>query len=189
MLIIATAFIVYTFISNLTYHFITLSKNTLLSLEKFDIMIHMEGPMKLSYVVKSSKYENIKQVLKEEFMVSDRLLLKLKSNQKIYQNGQIASVHSSVLQNDIIEVFLDLEEDNSNIVPVKMDISILYEDDSLLIVNKKSGIPIHPSGMHYEDSLSNGVAYYFYQIGLKKKIRPVNRLDKDTSRYCYFCQK
>lgn len=145
--------------------------------------------MKLSYIVNNPLYENIKQVLKEEFAVSDRLLLKLKSNQKIYLNSQVTTIHEKVCLNDVIEVFLDIEEDNSNIVPVKMNLSILYEDDSFLILNKEAGIPIHPSRMHYEDSLSNGVAYYFHQIGLKKKIRPVNRLDKDTSRDCCFCKK
>ena len=80
-----------------------------------------------------------------------------------------------------------MEEDSFNIVPTKMDLSILYEDDSLLIINKPPYLPIHPSIKHYKDSLSNGVKYYFEQIGLKKKIRPVNRLDKDTSRYSYFC--
>ncbi|MBO5478963.1 MAG: RluA family pseudouridine synthase [Clostridia bacterium] len=144
--------------------------------------------MKLGYIVNHSKYENVKQILKEEFNISDRLLLKLKSNQKILKNGQITSVHSPIVKNDLIEVLLDIEEDNSNIVPVKMDLDILYEDDSMLIINKSPGIPIHPSRMHYEDSLSNGVSYYFQQVGLKKKIRPVNRLDKDTSGIVIFAK-
>lgn len=145
--------------------------------------------MKLQYIVTNSNYKTIKQVLKEEFKISDRLLLKLKTNQKIYQNHKVTTVYSSVHINDVIEVFLDTQEDSSNIVPVKMDLDILYEDDGLLILDKGSNLPVHPSRMHYEDSLSNGVSYYFHQIGLNKKIRPVNRLDKDTSRNCCFCQK
>ena len=145
--------------------------------------------MNLKYIVTNSNYKNIKQVLKEEFGVSERLLLKLKSNQKIYLNSQVTTIQQKVYLNDFIEVFFDIEEDNSNIIPVKMPLSILYEDNSMLIVSKSSNLPIHPSRMHFEDTLSNGVAYYFQKIGLKKKIRLVNRLDKDTSRYCYFCQK
>lgn len=145
--------------------------------------------MKLQYIVTNSNYKTIKQVLKEEFRISDRLLLTLKTNQKIYQNHKVTTVYSSVHLNDVIEVFLDTREDSSNIVPVKMDLDILYEDDGLLILDKGSNLPVHPSRMHYEDSLSNGVSYYFHQIGLNKKIRPVNRLDKDTSRNCCFCQK
>lgn len=144
--------------------------------------------MKLTYVVKDTKYETVKQLLKEEFQLSERLLLKLKSNEKIFRNGQIVSVHSPLLMNDTIEVFLDLSEDSSNIVPIEMNLNIIYEDDALLIINKEPGVPIHPSRAHYEDSLSNGISYYFNKIGLKKKIRPVNRLDKDTSGIVIFAK-
>lgn len=143
--------------------------------------------MKLQYTV-NRNYDNIKQVLKEEFNISDRLLLKLKTNQKIYKNGNIVSVHEIVNLKDKIEVFLDFNEDYSNIVPAKMDLDILYEDEWLLILNKPHGVPIHPSRMHYEDSLSNGISYYFDKINLNKKIRPVNRLDKDTSGIVIFAK-
>lgn len=144
--------------------------------------------MKLSYIVTNPNYETIKQVIKEEFKISDRLLLKLKANQKIYRNSQVACVNQTIIKEDTIEVLLDIEEDNSNIISTKMDLSILYEDDGLLILNKPPFLPIHPSRMHYEDSLSNGVKYYFEQIGLKKKIRPINRLDKDTSGIVLFAK-
>ena len=49
-------------------------------------------------------------------------------------------------------------------------------------------MPIHPSMDHYKDSLSNGVKYYFNSIGLKRKIRPVNRLDKNTSGIVIFAK-
>lgn len=143
--------------------------------------------MKLQCVA-NKDYETVKQVLKEEFEISDRLLLKLKTNQKIYKNSNISNVHEKVLKDDIIEIFLDLEEDNSNIVPTKMNLNILYEDDCMLVINKTPNVPIHPSRAHYEDSLSNGVSYYFKQIGLNKKIRPVNRLDKDTSGIVIFAK-
>jgi len=69
-----------------------------------------------------------------------------------------------------------------------MDLDILYEDDGMLIVNKPPFIPVHPSMEHYEDSLSNGVKYYFDTINLKRKIRPVNRLDKNTSGIVIFAK-
>lgn len=136
--------------------------------------------MRLAYV-NSSKYSNVKEVLKAEFSMSDRLLLKLKKLDKIYLNGNVTSVNHPVLENDLIECYLDYEEDNSNIVPTEMPLNIIYEDEAYIVVNKPAGIPVHPSMDHYTDSLSNEIAFYFNQIGLKKKIRPVNRLDKDTS--------
>lgn len=143
--------------------------------------------MKLTYV-NSSKYSNVKEVLKAEFSMSDRLLLKLKKLDKIYLNGNVTSVNHPVLENNLIECYLDYEEDNSNIVPTEMPLNIIYEDDAYIVVNKPAGIPVHPSMDHYTDSLSNGIAFYFNQIGLKKKIRPVNRLDKDTSGIVIFAK-
>ena len=143
--------------------------------------------MRLAYV-NSSKYSNVKEVLKAEFSMSDRLLLKLKKLDKIYLNGNVTSVNHPVLENNLIECYLDYEEDNSNIVPTEMPLNIIYEDEAYIVVNKPAGIPVHPSMDHYTDSLSNGIAFYFNQIGLKKKIRPVNRLDKDTSGSVIFAK-
>ncbi len=143
--------------------------------------------MKLSYI-NLNKYFNVKEVLKAEFSMSDRLLLKLKKLDKIYLNGKVTSVNHPIVENDLIECHLDYDEDNSNIVPTKISINIIYEDEAYLVVNKPAGIPVHPSTDHYTDSLANGVIFYFNQIGLKKKIRPVNRLDKDTSGIVIFAK-
>lgn len=145
--------------------------------------------MNLVYVVQFwEKFNNVKELLKIKFEISDRLLLKLKTNNKIFLNGSPVGIKNPVNCGDIIEIYLDFEEDNTNIIPVKIDLNIIYEDDFMLIINKPAGIPIHPSMLHYTDSLSNGVRYYFDAINLHKKIRPVNRLDKDTSGIVVFAK-
>ena len=145
--------------------------------------------MKLQYIVNEKcNYRNLREVLKAHFNISDRLLLKLKKSNKIFVNNNSTYIDKILKLNDVIEIYIDFEEDNSNIVPVKMDLNIIYEDDALLIVNKSAGIPVHPSMDHFEDSLSNVVRYYFDSIGLKKKIRPVNRLDKNTSGIVIFAK-
>ena len=145
--------------------------------------------MLLKYTInKNDNYTILKEVLKIQFKLSDRLLLKLKRNNKIYINNQIANINSKIVYGDTISILIDFEEDNSNIVPTKMDLNIVYEDDSYIIINKPAGIPIHPSMDHFTDSLSNGVKYYFNQIKLYKKLRPVNRLDKNTSGLVIFAK-
>ena len=145
--------------------------------------------MKLEYIVNENcNYTNLREVLKAHFNISDRLLLKLKKSNKIFVNNKSTYIDKILELNDVIEIYIDFEEDNSNIVPVKMDLNIIYEDNALLIVNKPAGIPVHPSMDHFSDSLSNGVRYYFDSIGLKKKIRPVNRLDKNTSGIVIFAK-
>lgn len=143
--------------------------------------------MKLEYIVKDNRYFNVKQILKEEFNMSSRLILKLKNHKQIILNNEVIYIDKEVKINDVIKLNLDFEEDNSNIVPTKMNLDIIYEDEAMLILNKPSNIAVHPSILHYDNSLSNGVRFYFDKIGLKRKIRPVNRLDRDTSRYSYFC--
>lgn len=145
--------------------------------------------MKLTYIVnEKSNYTTLKEVLKVHFNISDRLLLKLKKSNKIFLNSKTTYLGKNLELNDIIEVYINFEEDNSNIVPTKMNLDIVYEDDSYLVINKPAGVPVHPSMDHFEDSLSNGVRYYFDYIGLKKKIRPVNRLDKNTSGLVVFAK-
>ena len=145
--------------------------------------------MILKYVVQTDEtFDNVKEVLKIKFGVSDRLLLKLKSNEKIHLNGNACNIKARVNPNDIVEISLDYDEDNTNIVPTKINLEIVYEDDAILVLNKPAGFPIHPSMLHFNDSISNGVKYYFDSINLKKKIRPVNRLDRDTSGIVIFAK-
>ena len=144
--------------------------------------------MKLKYQIRASdNYNNLKELLKNHFEISDRLLVRLKHNQKLYINDKVANINSSLKSNDVVTVMIDFVEDSHNIVPTKMNLDIIYEDEAVLIINKPARIPVHPSMDHFEDSLSNGVKFYFDSIGLQKLIRPVNRLDKDTSRFGSFC--
>ncbi len=145
--------------------------------------------MTLNYIVKQSDfYGTINDVLIKEFEFSNRLRTKLIKNHKIFCNQKIADTRNSIQVGDIITIDLSEEEDNSNIIPTDMNLNILYEDEWFLVLNKPPFIPIHPSSLHYTDSLSNGVKFYFDQIGLKKKIRPVNRLDLNTSGIVIFAK-
>lgn len=94
--------------------------------------------MKLEFKINENKYFNVKEVLKEYFEISDRLLVKLKKNQKIQLNGKNVYVTKTVSIGDIISVDLDYEEENENIVSKEMNLNIIYEDDAFLIVNKDS---------------------------------------------------
>lgn len=135
-----------------------------------------------------NKYGNIHSLLKNKLHISNRLLTKLIKENCIILNGSICDTRNSFEVNDILIVNFDYPEDNANVVPTEMNLEIIYEDEWFLIVNKPAGIAIHPSILHYADSLSNGVKFYFDSIGLQKKIRPVNRLDFNTSRIGYFCK-
>ena len=62
-----------------------------------------------------------------------------------------------------------------------MELSVLYEDEDILAVDKPAGMPVHPSMGNYENTLANGVAFYFESRNLFCPFRCINRLDRDTS--------
>ena len=145
--------------------------------------------MNLSYKIrKTDNFDNVLHVLKEQFLLSDRLITRLKKANKIYLNNLPTYTKKPVTVGDTVSVLIDFEEDNSNIVATEIPLDIIFEDEYLLVINKPAGIAIHPSILHYNDSLSNGVKFYFDKLKLKKKIRIVNRLDRNTSGLVIFAK-
>lgn len=144
--------------------------------------------MNITYIIKNTDI-SIKQILKEHFEMSEKLIIKLKKNQRIFINQNPVYINHTITSGDILSINLNFDEDSENIVPnPDIPLDILYEDDCLLIINKTARIPVHPSILHFKDSLSNSVKYYFEQNNIKRKIRPVNRLDKDTSGIVIFAK-
>ena len=145
--------------------------------------------MQLKYIVKKTdNYTDINEILNTKFSISSRLRVKLINNKSVILNGSFVDTRTHIKPYDTICIDFNYKEDNSNIIPTKMELDILFEDEWFLVINKPCGISIHPSLLHYSDSLSNGVKYYFDQIGLKKKIRPINRLDTNTSGLVIFAK-
>lgn len=141
--------------------------------------------IKLTYIaLKEDENKKVGNILRDRLNISSRLLNKLKMNGKILVNR--TSVFSShiVHQNDEIIVNIDFEE-TDNIVPEDMNLDILYEDDYLLAINKPFGTVVHPSSYHPNKTLANGVKYY---LNNNKKIRAINRLDRDTSGIVLFAK-
>ena len=144
--------------------------------------------MELNYIVKKSDL-SIKQILKNEFYMSEKFIIKLKRNMCIFVNNVSVNIDFPVVEHDCLTIKENFVESSSGIIPnSSIPVNILFEDEFLLILDKPAGIAIHPSMLHYDNSLSNGVQYYYNSIGLRKKIRPVNRLDKDTSGIVIFAK-
>lgn len=99
----------------------------------------------------------------------------------ILVNGNNVSSNYKTKVGDVI--FVDIKEENINILPSFMELDIVYEDDYLAVINKKSGVVVHPAVGNYKNTLVNGLMYYFNKVSKKDTIRPgiVHRLDKNTS--------
>lgn len=94
--------------------------------------------------------------------------------------------HYKIRENDSVRVNMFLKEKNdfNGIKPQKIDIEIIYEDENLLIVNKPSGMVTHPATGNWENTLLNGLFYYYKNLkSIGNNIRSglIHRIDKDTS--------
>ncbi len=78
-------------------------------------------------------------------------------------------------------VTLPVESSSEHIVPVSMPLSILFEDEDLMVINKPADLSVHPSQGHFSNSLANGLAWYFQEKNQPFVFRAINRLDRDTT--------
>lgn len=104
-----------------------------------------------------------------------------KTPSSILVNGVWEHVTRRLCTGDEIQILLVESQSSALIQPSKLPLSILYEDEDLMVIDKPSGMPVHPSLNHYDNTLANAVAGYFQEQGIPFVFRCVNRLDRDTS--------
>ncbi len=141
-----------------------------------------------------SKNNRMDDYLSQHFPeISRSTSKKLILNSLALLNSKKVKPNAKVKDGD--EVFIDLDEikkfvekhDLTAITPVKMDLKIIFEDENTILINKDPGVVVHPVYMHNEDTLMNGLTYYIINSESPfVRIRPVNRLDKDTSGIVLF---
>ena len=123
---------------------------------------------------------SIKDILRNELGFSKRLRAKLKNEpQLVCLNGAEAAGWIPLKTGD--QVTINFPQETSNFIPENIPISIIFEDDDLLILNKQAGIVCHPTKGHPGHTISNGVQHYIDTNNKEFKIRFINRLDMDTS--------
>lgn len=109
-------------------------------------------------------------------MYPRKAMAKLFEEKLIYVNDLKANPHTVVTVGD--EVWIAMAKEKIDYSPAPMDLVVLYEDEDLLIVDKPAGLTVNSQN---QISLANGVAQYFKDRGIKRKIRFLNRLDRDTT--------
>ena len=132
------------------------------------------------YVNKEISGLMIKEILYDHFNFSRKSLTKVKNAKGIYLNGEPVYVTQRAYEGDMIQIYV-LEETSEFIEPQSIPLDIVYEDQDIVVVNKPSGIVVHPTKSHPDGTLANGLLYYWQMKGQSFRFRPVHRLDKDTS--------
>ena len=127
------------------------------------------------------KGKNILSFLKHH-QYSSPIITHLKRTERgILLNNEWGRVRDILHENDILTITLIETTTSDNIVPSPLTLSILYEDDDLMVINKKADTPIHPSQGNYDNTLANAVAYLYQERKEPFVYRCMNRLDKDTT--------
>lgn len=101
--------------------------------------------------------------------------------ENIMVNGTFYPMKKRLLAGDRMCVNINEPESSEKILPVKLPLDILYEDEDIIVLNKAAGMPIHPSMNNYTNSMANALAWYYKQQDKPFIFRCCNRLDRDTS--------
>ena len=129
----------------------------------------------------------VRDYIRKKLLFSRATLVKLKNCKGILLNGNITFADKSLSEGDILELILK-EEESTSIVPEQIDLKIVFEDEYIIVIDKPSNMPVHPSRNYLTGTLANGLAFYLQKNNIKTKIRPVNRLDKDTTGLVVFAK-
>ena len=117
-------------------------------------------------------------ILREDMQVSAGLMNRLKWQDKIFVNGMPRHTDFPVKTGDVVS--LPLEEPAPEYPAEEGQLTILYEDDHLLAVDKPAGMLIHPSRSRNTGTLANLVVGYYRRGGQESAFHPITRLDRDT---------
>ena len=138
-------------------------------------------PLKLEYKVKKTDdNKSLGDFLKQQDLSKKAIIALKHRGGEICVNAKEQTTRFTLRTGDIVKVTFADEPVSSTLLPFQMDIQIVYEDDFLLVVDKKAGLPVIPTGEHHI-SLANGILAHYENIGLRSTVHFVNRLDRGTS--------
>ena len=132
--------------------------------------------MELKYI--AMRDGRLSTILKEDMSVSTGLMNRLKWQDKIFVNGIPQHTDFAVKMGDVIS--LPMDEPTPEYPPETGELTILYEDDHILAVDKPAGMLIHPSRATMIGTLANRVVAYYQKTGQQSAFHPITRLDRDT---------
>lgn len=132
--------------------------------------------MELKHI--ATREGRLSSFLKEEMAMSTGLMNRLKWQGKLFVNGIPQHTDYPVKPGDVITV--PLEEETPAYPAEDAPLTVLYEDDHILAVDKPAGMLIHPSRVKNTGTLANRVVGYYQRTGQSCAFHPITRLDRDT---------
>jgi len=125
--------------------------------------------------------KTVRDVLVRHFQVSSKLLAQARLTEYgLTINEERVYISAPVEKGEVVRLRME-RETSEHIEAESMPLEIIFEDESLLVINKPPNLIVHPTHGHYSGTLANGVVYYWQQKNERYRFRPIHRLDEDTS--------
>lgn len=124
--------------------------------------------------------QNLRDYLRNDLKFSNRNLKRLSKDRSIFIGRKSVRLNYMIKGGETLMIQLDRQE-SQDMVARPMDLAIIHEDDSLILVNKPPYLVVHPTKNHFDDTLTNGLLYHFQAKGENSIVRLVSRLDMNTS--------
>jgi 23S rRNA pseudouridine1911/1915/1917 synthase len=130
---------------------------------------------------------SVSDVLTGALGVSRRMIQRLTRSQGIRLNRRPTFLARKVREGDVVAARLAGTEEE-RLPPVEMHLEVVHEDADLLVVGKPPFLLVHPTSPEQDRTLAHGVAFHYRARGLAAKVRPVHRIDRDTSGLVLFAK-
>lgn len=122
----------------------------------------------------------LREYLRKHKRLSGRLIKSAALDGRIEVNNKREKLNYILKLNDTVSLN-PFKEESQNINPERMDLDIAYEDEDVIVVNKRPGMVVHPTKSYQSGTLANGLLYHFRENNENCIVRLVSRLDMDTS--------
>lgn len=141
------------------------------------------------YIV-ADKYGDmsVEDYLKSVMKVASRTRQRLFRSKNVFVNGRPVHTKQRVKGGDMVAIRI-FADDSYGVVPQIGPVEVLYEDDAVIVLNKPANMLVHPTGQTERFTLANYLAGYFQAKGRVITIRPLHRLDRDTTGCVLFAKK
>lgn len=137
---------------------------------------------KIDYKITSNDAHKTIYIFLRERYFSAKMLAYLKHlESSVLLNGKPVFLNSILNPDDLLTIIYSEDTVSENIIPVSLDFEIVFEDEDIMVINKPQDMPVHPAINNFDNTLANGLMYYFNSKGRNYTFRCINRLDRDTS--------
>lgn len=124
--------------------------------------------------------KTVQEILTGNLGISRRMIQRLTRAKGVLVNRKTAYLARKVKAGDVVAAKLG-EREGTGVEPVEMELDVVHEDRDILVLNKPAFLLVHPTSPEHTRTLSHGIAHHFVSRGIDARVRPVHRIDRDTS--------